>query len=362
MPIADSNLNGSMMAAVYIGNGQLRVQSVPVPEIGPGELLVRVEACGICHTDLKKVEHDLLPAPRIYGHESAGVVAAVGEGVTKYKAGDRVIAFHHIPCGSCFYCDRKFYAQCETYKRVGITAGYAPAGGGFSQYIRIMDWIVDRGVELIPDGVPFEVASLVEPANTCLKAVVEAAPQPGDVVLVQGQGPIGLMFTMMLKRLGVTVVATDTMAERRAQATRFGAVQAWDPRHVDVAAACRAISAGRGVDQVFVAAPVKGIVGEAIAASRPGAKIVLFAQTSDTERIELSGADICKLERTLLGCYSASVDLQAESARLVFSGEIPVGELVTHRLPLTEISQGIDLALHPDGESLKIVVQPQRLF
>jgi L-iditol 2-dehydrogenase len=361
LPTADSKLNGNMMAAVYTGNGHLDVHSVPVPSIGPGELLVRVEACGICHTDLKKVEHDLLPPPRIYGHESAGVVVALGEGVTKYRLGDRVIAFHHIPCSNCYYCERKLYAQCETYKRVGITAGFEPAGGGFSQYIRIMDWIVERGVELIPEGVPFEVASLVEPVNTCLKAVVEAAPRAGDVVLVQGQGPIGLTFTMMLKRAGATVVATDAMAERRALALRFGAVEAWDPREVDVAGRCRAMTSGRGVDQVFVAASVKGIVGEAIAASRPGAKILLFAQTSDTERIELSGADICKLERTLYGCYSASVDLQAESARLVFSGEIPVGELVTHRLPLTEIRQGIDLALHPDGKSLKIVVQPQRL-
>lgn len=350
-----------MMAAVYTGGGRLEVQPVAVPRIGPGEMLVRVEACGICHTDLKKVEHDLLPPPRIYGHESAGVVAAVGEGVTKYKPGDRVIAFHHIPCGSCFYCERKLYAQCKTYVKVGITAGFEPAGGGFSQYIRIMDWIVERGVELIPEGVPFEVASLVEPVNTCLKAVVEAAPRRGDVVLVQGQGPIGLTFTMLLKRLGVTVVATDTMAERRALALKFGAAEAWDPRVVAVAERCRALTEGRGVDQVFVAASVKGIVEEAIAASRPGAKILLFAQTSDAERIELSGADICKLERTLYGCYSASVDLQAESARLVFSGEIPVGELVTHRLPLAEIREGIELALHPDGKSLKIIVQPQRL-
>ena len=362
MPTADSKLNGTMMAAVYTGNGQLQVQSVPVPQIGRGEMLVRVEACGICHTDLKKVEHDLLTPPRIFGHESAGVVVALGEGVTKYKLGDRVVAFHHIPCGNCFYCDRKLYAQCETYKKVGITAGYEPAGGGFSQYIRIMDWIVERGVELIPDGVPFDVASLVEPVNTCLKAVVEAAPRTGDVVLVQGQGPIGLTFTMLLKRLGVTVVATDAMPERRALALRFGAVEAWDPRQDDVAHKCKAMTSGRGVDQVFVAASVKGIVEEAIASSRAGAKILLFAQTSDTERIELSGADICKLERTLFGCYSASVELQAESARLVFSGEIPVGELVTHRLPLAEICQGIDLALHPDGKSLKIMVQPQRLF
>ncbi|MBI5280347.1 MAG: alcohol dehydrogenase catalytic domain-containing protein [Candidatus Solibacter usitatus] len=350
-----------MMAAVYTGNGRISVESVPVPEIGPGELLVRVEACGICHTDLKKIEHDLLPPPRIYGHESAGVVAAAGGGVSKFKPGDHVIAFHHIPCRACFYCSRKLYAQCETYKKVGITAGFEPAGGGFAQYIRIMDWIVRDGVELVPDDVPFEVASFVEPVNTCHKAVVQMDPQPEDVVLIQGQGPIGLLFTMLVKRTGATILATDTIPERLALARRFGALEAWDPRQVDVVVRCKQLTSGRGVDQVMVAASAREIVGQAIASSRPGGKILLFAQTSDTERIELSGADICKLERTVLGCYSASVDLQAESAHLVFSGEIPVGELISHRLPLSEISQGIKLALHPDGKSLKIMVQPQRL-
>jgi L-iditol 2-dehydrogenase len=350
-----------MMAAVYTGNGTIEVREVPVPRIGPGEILVRVEACGICHTDLKKVEHDLLPPPRIYGHETAGVVTAVGDGVTKFKTGDRVVAFHHIPCKKCFYCDRKLYAQCEGYKKVGITAGFEPAGGGFAQYIRVMDWIVREGVELIPDGVPFEVASLVEPVNTCHKAVVEMNPQPGDVVLIQGQGPIGLMFTMLVKRTGAMIVATDTLPERLALAKKFGAAEAVDPRTSDVKKLLRAMTRNRGADQVFVATSVLGIVQEAVTASRPGGKILLFAQTSDTEKIQLSGADICKLERTVLGVYSASVDLQAESARLVFNGEIPVEELVSHRLPLPRIAEGIERALHPDGKSLKIIVQPQRL-
>lgn len=350
-----------MQAAVYVGDGDVDIREVPLPQIGPGELLVRVEACGICHTDLKKIEHDLLPAPRIYGHETAGVVAAAGAGVTKFAPGDRVVAFHHIPCRDCFYCRRKLYAQCDGYKKVGITAGYEPAGGGFAQYIRIMDWIVRDGVEKIPEGVPFDVASFVEPVNTCLKASVEMDPQPGDLVLIQGQGPIGLIFTMLVRRTGARIVATDTIPERLALARRFGAEFAWDPREVDVAAECNRLTGGRGADQVFVAASARGIVDEAMRATRPGARVLLFAQTSDTERIELSGADICKGERILLGVYSASADLQAESARLVFSGDLPVGDLISHRLPLNEIREGIRLALHPDGKSLKIMVQPQRL-
>src|SRR5205823_1758330 len=251
-----------MHAAVYKGQSVVAVEQVPTPEIGPGELLVRVEACGICHTDLKKIEYNLLAPPRIYGHETAGVVARVGRGVRNFEPGDRVVVFHHIPCSNCFYCQRKLYAQCPVYKKVGISAGFEPAGGGFAQYVRVMDWIVREGVEKIPQGISFERATLVEPLNTCLKAVVQCDPQPEDVV----------------------VVATS----------------------------------------------VPGIVQQAMACSRPGARILLFAQTSAAERIETTGAELCVGERTLFGCYSASVDLQRQSADLVFGGEIPVDLLISH--------------------------------
>jgi len=350
-----------MRAAVYRGNSSLRVESVPVPRIGPGELLVKVESCGICPTDLKKIEHNLLPPPRIYGHETAGVVAAAGEGVAGYQVGDRVVAFHHIPCLECFYCGKKLYAQCETYKRVGITAGYEPAGGGFAQYVRIMDWIVRRGVEKIPDGVGFETACLVEPVNTCLKAVVEADPKAGEVVAILGQGPIGLLFTMLVNRRKSRMLVTDTFPSRLALAREFGAEEAWDPGETDVPARVKAMSEGRGADLVIVAASAPGIAQQAVDCSRPGARILLFAQTSDKERIEVSGAGICKEERVLFGCYSASVDLQKESADLVFGGKLPVEKLISHRLPLSEIGAGIEMALHPDGKSLKIVVLPQRI-
>jgi L-iditol 2-dehydrogenase len=348
-----------MRAAVYKGRGVVAVETVPVPRIGPGELLIRVESCGICHTDLKKIEHNLLPPPRIYGHETAGVVAAAGAGVDRFRVGDRVVVFHHIPCLECFYCRRKLYAQCPTYKRVGVTAGFEPAGGGFSQYVRAMDWIVRKGVEKIPDGVPFERAAFVEPVNTCYKAVVQSVPQPGETVLILGQGPIGLLFTMLVHRLGARIVATDTIRRRLALSRRCGA-EALDPRNNDVKAQVAALSEGRGADLVIVAASFPGVVEEAIRLSRPGARILLFAQTSSQERIECSGADICVGERTLFGCYSASVDIQKEAADLVFSGSIPLDELISHRLPLDQIVSGFDLALHPDEQSLKIMILPQR--
>jgi L-iditol 2-dehydrogenase len=175
-----------------------------------------------------------------------------------------------------------------------------------------------------------------------------------------GQGPIGLMFTMLVARTGARVAATDTISERRAISARCGAQFCWDPRELDIPAQVQALTGGRGADLVIVAASVPGIVNQAIASSRPGARILLFAQTSASERIETTGADICVGERTLFGCYSASVDLQQESANLVFGGELPVEELISHCLPLVKIRSGFDLALHPGPKSLKIIVQPQR--
>ena len=349
-----------MRAAVYRGGGEVVVEEIPTPEIGPGEVLIRVEACGVCHTDLKKVEYDLLPPPRVYGHETAGVVVKTGEGVSKYQPGDRVIVFHHIPCGNCFYCAHKFYAQCPGYKKVGVTAGFEPAGGGFAQYVRAMDWIVERGMEKIPEGIPFEEASFVEPLNTCLKAVNQCDPQPGETVLVIGQGPIGLMFTMLAALRGARVVATDTIDRRLDLSRQCGAETALDPRSCDVAAVLKSMTDGRGADIVVIAVSTNGIVEEAVRCSRPGARIMLFAQTSDQERIELSGASICVGERSLLGSYSASVDIQREGADLIFKRKVPIHLLISHRFPLGRIKDAFHLALHPTDESLKVIVQPQR--
>ena len=356
--MASESVPREMQAAVYVGKGRVAVQSVATPSIGRAEILVRVEACGICHTDLKKIEYDLLAPPRIYGHETAGVVVAVGEEVTKYAVGDRVVAFHHIPCGVCFYCERRLYAQCPTYKKVGITAGFEPAGGGFAQYVRVMEWIVERGIEKIPQGVSFDQACWVEPVNTCLKGVEQLAPRPDDVVAVLGQGPIGLIFTMLLRARGISVLASDTIEYRRQLSAAEGALAA-DPRDPSFESSVKATTSGRGVDAVILATSAKGLVEQAIRISRPGAKILLFAQTSSAERIEISGADVCVGERTLFGSYSADVDLQAESARLVFSGQLPLQQLVSDCVSLSEIERGISIAKKPGDRSLKVVVHPQ---
>lgn len=250
---------------MYRGNGRVALEEVPCPEIGPGELLVRVAACGICNTDVKKITANLLPPPRIYGHETAGTVMAAGEGIVNFRPGDRVVVFHHVPCGQCFFCQHRLFAQCATYKKVGVTAGFEPAGGGFAEYVRVMNWTV-RGVEKIPDAVSFEEATWVEPLNTCLKAVRVAHVRPGEQVLIFGQGPIGLLFLLLARREGASVFVSDLMEERLKRSRELGAAEAFDSTQVNVVEAARARSEGRGVDLAIVAAAAPELVSQALEA------------------------------------------------------------------------------------------------
>src|SRR2546425_11552479 len=187
----------SMQAVVYRGANDLRVESVPVPAIRAGELLVKVAVCGVCPTDIKKIQYGTVSPPRIFGHETAGTIVRVGARVRKFKVGDRVALHHHVPCLECHACRHRAFAQCEQYKRTGITAGFEPAGGGYAEYVRVMSFVLP-GVVKIPARNNFVEGALLEPVNTVLKAIHRLELLPGDRVLVTGQGPIGLMFTRLL--------------------------------------------------------------------------------------------------------------------------------------------------------------------
>src|SRR5258707_3675492 len=246
----------TMRAAVYRGKGCVVVEDVPVPRIAAGEVLIRVAACGICGTDIKKIEHGFVAAPQIFGHEVSGTVVAVGAGVTQWKLGDRVMSFHHIPCGACFYCDRRLYSQCDVYKMVGLTAGFNPNGGGFAQYVRAMPWVAERGMLAIPDDISFDEASFIEPVNTCIKAVEKARVAAGETVVVMGLGPIGLLLMMLSKLAGATVIGSDPMPERRAKSVSLGLDFAVDPREGRLAEEISSRTQDRGADVVLVAVPI----------------------------------------------------------------------------------------------------------
>jgi L-iditol 2-dehydrogenase len=354
---ASGKVPATMKAAVYRGINDVRVETVPVPEIGPGELLLRVHTCGICGTDLKKIHTGSHSAPRIFGHEMSGLVAAVGRGVSRFRPGDRIVAMHHIPCGNCYYCDNKTFAQCETYKRVGCTAGFVPSGGGFAEYVRVMDWIVERGVVQIPDHVSFEQACFIEPVNTCLKGVKTLGLKPGETVLVIGQGPIGIMLAGLARRAGALVLTSDLYAPRLTIAASFGLSRSVDASKVDVVDHVRQMTDGRGADAVMLAVGGSGLIRTAMDATRPGGRVLLFAQTAHGEAT-IDPAAVCVDEKALLGSYSASIDLQEESVRFVFSQEMELERLVSHRFPLLASVDALQLAAHPQPDSMKVVIQP----
>ena len=352
----DTAASRHMRAGVYRGKGRIVVESVPVPQIGEGEVLFRVAACGICGTDIKKIQHGFVKPPQILGHELAGTVVEVGRGVTRFKPGDRVVSFHHIPCGDCFYCQRRLFSQCAGYKKVGLTAGFDPNGGGFGQYVRAMPWVVGRGMLPLPPHATFEDATFIEPVNTCLKAVRKARVAAEEKVLVMGQGPIGMLLMLLAKYEGAEVFTSDPMPGRRAASERFGASKSFDPLKANLLDAMRVRTGGRGADAVLVAVPNPSLVTEALALTRPGGRVLLFAHNDPVLKLEFPAAAVGIEEKEILGSYSASLDEQEESARLVFEQKLPVRELISDRFPLERIADAIELAAHPADNTLKVVI------
>jgi L-iditol 2-dehydrogenase len=351
------SIPATMLAAVYRGLNDVRLETVPVPQIGAGELLLRVHTCGVCGTDLKKIASGSHSAPRIFGHETSGVVAAIGAGVKNFEPGDRVVVFHHIPCRQCYYCRHKTFAQCLTYKKVGCTAGFEPSGGGFAEYVRVMDWIVEQGTVNIPAGVSFEQACFVEPVNTCMKGIEALRLEPGETVLTIGQGPIGIILSVLARKAGATVITSDLYPERLRIAKSLGFEHIIDASQSDAVRAVRERTEGRGADAVILAVGSNALIRPAMDAARPGGRVLLFAQTQRGE-VVVDPAAICVDEKALVGSYSASVDLQEESVRFVMNREMDLERLISHRFPLQEGPRALELAAHPQPSSMKVVIQP----
>jgi L-iditol 2-dehydrogenase len=366
-----------MRAVVYRGVNDLRLETVPVPRIGPNELLVKVAVCGVCPTDIKKIQYGTVPPPRIFGHETAGVISKLGPGVSKlgWKIGDRVALHHHVPCLDCHFCRHHAFAQCETYKRTGITAGFEPAGGGYAEYVRVLPFVLP-GVVKIPAKNSFAEGAMLEPVNTVLKAVRRLSLLRGDVVLVAGQGPIGLMFTRLLQLAGAQVIATDLLESRLKLAKQFGARRVCLATQLSttlssIALARRRINPQPSLDAAVIAVPSDAAVQQALQLIRCGGQVLLFAHTKrfapeggnqrshfslQPSAFSLDLASVCLDEKDLLGSYSSDFTLQDEVARLVFSRQLDARDLISHFFPLEQTAAAIALAARPTPDSLKVLV------
>lgn len=349
-----------MKAQVFRGVNQLSYEEIPVPDLLADEVLVQVKVVGLCQSDIKKIRYPHYDPPRIFGHETAGVIVKMGAEVGgEWQVGQRVVVLHHIPCMHCDYCLNDNFSMCEVYKTITTTAGFAPSGGGFAEYVKVPGHIVRQGGLMeIPDPITFEQASFVEPTNCCLKAVKKAQIQPGQTVLITGAGPIGLMFIMLVKYFGGRAIATDLLPSRIEKALEVGAEAAFDARDPDLPGKIKALTRGMGVDVSLLAVPSEKAFFQALDATRKGGKILFFAEFPDEVEIPINPNILYRREIDLMGSYSSSYRVQSLAAEIVFNKRIDVDALVSDRYPLGELTAAVERAIAPTPETYKILIYP----
>ncbi len=341
-----------MRVAVYYNNKDVRLEERPKPKVGPGELLMRTIACGICGSDV--MEWYRVPkAPLVLGHEATGEVVAVGDGVGGYAPGDRIFVSHHVPCMTCRYCLAGHHSVCETLRRTN----YDP--GGFSEYIRVPAVNVERGTYRLPPELSYEDGVFIEPLACVVRGQRMARLQPGQSVLVVGSGIAGLLHVQLACALGAgRVVATDLSDYRLAAAKRLGAEGVLHARE-DVPHRLRELNDGRLADLVITSTGAPQALAQALRSVEPGGTILFFAPTEPGAEIPLPFNDLWRNEVTMTSTYAGGpVDI-LEAIELLRAGRIRTREMITHRLPLAETGKGFQLVARAQ-DSIKVVVEPQR--
>ncbi|HEY49046.1 MAG TPA: alcohol dehydrogenase catalytic domain-containing protein [Dehalococcoidia bacterium] len=344
-----------MRVAMYYSNQDVRQEEMPTPEIGSGELLMRVEASGICGSDVMEW-YRVHKVPLVLGHEVAGTIEAVGEGVQKYKVGDRVTVAHHVPCNTCYYCLSGNHTVCDTLRQTNFDPG------GFAEYIRLPAINVDRGVFALPEEVSFEEGTFVEPVACVLRGQRRSGMRPGDTVLVIGSGIAGLLHVHVASMLGAgMVIATDVIDHRLEAAQRFGAhvtVHATD----DISACLRRVNDGRLAEVVIVCTGAESAIKQALGAVERGGTVLFFAPTEPDVTIPLSLNDVFwRNDVTLTTSYAGAPADYATALELIGAGQLRVGEMITHRLGLTETALGFRMVSSPqEYNSIKVIIEPQR--
>lgn len=342
-----------MRVAMWYNNRDVRVEEMPIPKIGPGELLVRVEASGICGSDVMEW-YRLDRAPLVLGHEIGGQVVTVGEGVERYKEGDRVCAAHHVPCNTCHYCLSGHHTVCDTLRRTNFDPG------GFAEYVRLPAINVDRGVFPLPGAVSYEEATFVEPLACVLRGQRRAHMEPGKSVLVIGSGIAGLLHVQLARTLGAArVIATDITDYRLESAQRFGA-DATIPAKGDLPARTREVNQGRLADLVIVCTGAASAIAQALKSVERGGTILLFAPTNTGVTIPVSINELFwRSDITLTTSYGGSPADYQTALELIQAGTIRVRPMITHRLGLAEAGTAFKLVTDAQN-SIKVIIEPQR--
>lgn len=342
-----------MRVAMWYNNRDVRVEEIPVPQIGFNELLVRVEASGICGSDVMEW-YRLDRAPLVLGHEIGGQIVAVGEGVRRYKEGDRISAAHHVPCNTCHYCLSGHHTVCDTLRQTNFDPG------GFAEYIRLLAINVDRGIFPLPNEVSYEEATFIEPLACVWRGQRRANMQPGKSVLVIGSGIAGLLHIQLARTLGASRVVTTDITDYRLEAARqFGAdatIHAEDdlPKHL------RQVNQGRLADLVIVCTGSTSAFAQALQSVDRGGTILFFAPTSPDVTIPISINELFwRNDITLTTSYAGSPADYQTALELIRAGTVPVRQMITHRLSLAETGLGFQLVANAQN-SIKVIIAPQR--
>ena len=338
---------------MYYSNRDVRLEEMPTPQIGRGELLVRVEASGICGSDVMEwYRRDRVPL--VLGHEIGGQIVAVGDGVEGYKVGDRVSAAHHVPCNTCHYCLSGHHTVCDTLRQTNFDPG------GFAEYIRLPAINVERGVFLLPDEVSYEQATFIEPLACVLRGQRLAHMQPGHSVLVIGSGIAGLLHVQLARTLGAgCVVATDVVDYRLKAARQFGADAAFHAEE-DLPTRLRQVNQGRLADLVIICTGAASAIAQALQSVERGGTVLFFAPTNLGVTIPLSVNDLFwRNDITLTTSYAGSPADYAAALELIHTRRVRVDEMITHRLSLEEASLGFQLVADARN-SIKVIIEPQR--
>ncbi|NVM20394.1 MAG: alcohol dehydrogenase catalytic domain-containing protein [Desulfobacterales bacterium] len=338
---------------MYYNNKDIRVEEIPIPKTGPGELLVRIEASGICGSDVMEW-YRVKKAPLVLGHEIAGEVVEAGKGVDRYKKGDRVVASHHVPCNTCRFCLSGHHTVCDTLGRTNFDPG------GFAEYVRLPAINVNRGVYFIPEGVSFEEASFAEPLACVLRAQRMAGLRPGDTVMVMGSGIAGLLHIQLARAMAAgRVVATDISEARMEAAKRFGADAAIHAKQ-DVLSELRRLNDGRPADRVLVCTGAKSANLQALELVERGGTVLFFAPTDPGVTIPLSINNLFfRNDITLTTSYAGSPADHVTALELIRARRVRVGDMITHRLGLAETAKGFQLVAEAQ-DSIKVIIEPQR--
>jgi L-iditol 2-dehydrogenase len=340
-----------MKAGIYYGKGDIRYEDVEIPVIKDGEILIKTEACGLCGTDIHKALDSTVKGPVVLGHEAVGRVVEKGKGVERFNIGDRIITAIHVPCFTCHYCNKGQYTLCAQFKNTNIEPG------GFAEYIRIPEEHVKHLVQIVPENISIEEATLAEPVACCIHGLKAADIKPGDSVMVMGAGQIGSIHGQLAKLKGADkVIITDISEFKLRKAKELGVDFTVNVLKENLSERIEEITGGNGVDIAIIAAGNSSLLSEAVRLLRRGGKIIVFSPFDKDNMVKIDAGRFFRDEISIIGTYSVTPYDFPEAMDIIEKGKINIKSMITHTFPLEKLKEAVELAADPEKESLKIII------